>query len=315
MKKITCILFLLNVALFAGKIKFHTTSGITEIDIANFVKLEILPKTPEGFVFLEGGTYQRGDEIGDLGYGHTPVHQVTLSSFYMAKYEVTQAEWQSVMTGNNNNISTTPSNFTGNSLRPVDNISWYGILVFCNRKSISEGLIPVYCISGSTNSDSWGTVPVDSNSTWDAVTCNWSANGYRLPTEAEWEYAARGGAQSNGYLYSGSNNINDVAWYYGDSDYTTHPVGTKTPNELGLYDMSGNVWEWNWDWFGNCYTADAQTNPTGAASGYTRVFRGGDYYLSYNGLKYCRVAFRNYYYYYIPPYDENGIGFRLARTY
>jgi formylglycine-generating enzyme required for sulfatase activity len=127
---------------------------------------------------------------------------------------------------------------------------------------------------------------------------------YRLPTEAEWEFAARGGNKSQGYKYSGSNTIGDVAWYSGNSGSKTQPVGQKKPNELGIYDMSGNVWEWCGDWDGN-YSASGVVNPTGPSTGDFRIFRGGDWYLS---AQYCRVAFRYYSY----QSDNIGIGFRVV---
>jgi formylglycine-generating enzyme required for sulfatase activity len=125
-----------------------------------------------------------------------------------------------------------------------------------------------------------------------------------LPTEAQWEYAARGGSKSNGYIYSGSNTVDDVAWYGDNSSSQAHTVGTKQANELGIYDMSGNVWEWCSDWYGG-YSSSAQTNPTGASSGSRRVFRGGSWSLDATG---SRVAARNA----VPPGNRSGIGFRLA---
>jgi formylglycine-generating enzyme required for sulfatase activity len=139
------------------------------------------------------------------------------------------------------------------------------------------------------------------------ITVNWNANGYRLPTEAEWEYAARGGNGSPGnFIYSGSNNADAVAWFSGNSGNRTHPVGTKAPNSLGLYDMSGNVWEWVWDLFGT-YPSSAQTDPRGPATGSYRVLRGGFWNSAAAGV---RSAYRGG----IPPTDRGkNIGFRVVR--
>ena len=164
-------------------------------------------------IFVEGGTFQMGSNNGDSD--EKPVHRVTVSDFYIGKYEVTQKEWYEVM-GNN------PSRFKGRNL-PVEEVSWYDAVEFCNKKSKAEGLTP--CYTGSRKN----------------TKCNFSANGYRLPTEAEWAYAARGGIKSKGYKYSGSNTIGDVAWYISNSGSKTHTVGTKKANELGIYDMTGNV--------------------------------------------------------------------------
>jgi len=238
-----------------------------------------------------------------------PMRQVNLSTFWIGKYEVTQSEWQSVMGSN-------PATGYGvGADYPVYNVSWYAILKYCNLRSMAEGLTPVYSISGSTNPANWGNVPTSNNSTWNAATCNWSANGYRLPTEAEWEYAARGGNQSQNYPYSGSNTIGNVAWHYNNSyamgsshpNYGTNNVGTKASNELGIYDMSGNVWEWCWDWYGT-YPVTLQTNPVGADSGHYRVFRGGSWVNYANG---CSVSYRNFDF---ATYSFNYLGFRCVRV-
>ena len=255
-------------------------------------------------VFVEGGTFSP-----DGGN-----YNVTLSPFYMAKYEVTQAEWASVMTGNNNNIPTTPSYFSGTN-NPVEQVSWYDIMVYCNRRSIAENLTPVYAKGGETNPNNWGNAPEwTTDADWDAITMNMSANGYRLPTEMEWEWAARGGvpAQQAGTFnttYAGSNDINEVAWYSSNSGSSTHPVGTKAPNELGLYDMSGNVWEWCWDWFEDwSYPSGSFIDPVGPNSGSVRMLRGVscyDYALS------CTVSGRYFYY---PDNCNVSLGFRPLRA-
>ena len=201
---------------------------------------------------VEGGTFRMGSNDSEAYSDEKPVHSVTLSDYYIGETEVTQELWEAVMGSN-------PSRFKG-SKKPVEMVSWNDCQKFIKKLNELTG------------------------------------KNFRLPTEAEWEYAARGGNKSKGYKYSGSNNIDDVAWYdenacdVGDSspDYGTHPVGAKTPNELGLYDMTGNVWEWCSDWYGG-YSSSSQTNPTGPTSGSYRVERGGSWILD---ARNCRVAIR-----------------------
>ncbi len=234
---------------------------------------------PEGMVFVEGGTFTMGSNDGQSD--EKPVHQVTVSSFLIGRTEVTQALWESVMGKN-------PSNFKGSD-RPVEQVSWYDVVEFCNKLSENEGLQKAYSGSG------------------EKISCNFNSNGYRLPTEAEWEYAARGGNKSKGYKYSGSNDIAEVGWYAGNSGNQTKDVSGKRPNELGMYDMSGNVWEWCWDWYGN-YSSGSQTDPRGPNSGSYRVLRGGSWAFD---AVYCRVAFRDS----NTPDDRYSVlGFRIVRT-
>ena len=199
-------------------------------------------------MYVKGGTFTMGatSEQGSDAYDdEKPTHRVTLSSFYIGKYEVTQALWKAVMGSN-------PSNWKGDNL-PVEMISWNDCRDFIRKLNALTG------------------------------------KNFRLPTEAEWEFAARGGNNSRGYKYAGSNNIGDVAWYKGNSGNKTHVVGTKSPNELGLYDMSGNVWEWCQDWYGS-YSSASQTNPTGTNSGSSRVRRGGSWI---NIARNCRSSNRD----------------------
>jgi formylglycine-generating enzyme required for sulfatase activity len=205
-------------------------------------------QTPQGMVFVKGGKFQMG--TNELATEEEPVHSVTLDSFYMGKFEVTQEEWEAVMDNN-------PSIYKGDNL-PVDNVDWYNAVEYCNKRSEKEGLTPCYKGSG------------------DDITCDFNANGYRLPTEAEWEYACRGGLESHNYMYSGSNNPDEVAWHEMNSEDKTQPVGKKKPNEIGIYDMSGNIWEWCWDWYDKEYYKNSPANnPKGAASGKQRSYRGG----------------------------------------
>ena len=196
-------------------------------------------------VRVEAGTFTMGAtaEMNDPYDKEKPTHRVTLTNdYYIGKYEVTQALWQTVM-GNN------PSKFKGDNL-PVEHVSWKDCQKFLSKLNRITGKM------------------------------------FRLPTEAEWEYAARGGNKSRGYQYSGSNNLSDVAWYDDNSGNKTHAVGTKQPNELGIYDMSGNVLEWCQDRYGK-YNSSSQINPTGVNSGSNRVFRGGR-----GNARSCRSSFR-----------------------
>jgi sulfatase modifying factor 1 len=231
-------------------------------------------------VYVEAGTFKRGSNNGDSD--EKPVHMVTIAKdFWIGKYEVTQAEWKDVM-GNN------PSYSKGDNL-PVEQVSWYDAVEFCNRLSDREGLTRCYSGSG------------------DNLRCDFNANGYRLPTEAEWEFAARGGNKSRDYKYSGSNNADEVAWYLENSGRKTHPAAQKKSNELGLYDMSGNVWEYCWDWY-RSYGSSQQTDSYGPSYSEYRVLRGGSWHYFVRSL---RVANRHWRGSVSRPYDY---GFRLAWT-
>jgi sulfatase modifying factor 1 len=231
---------------------------------------------PDGMVRVEGGTFMMGSsEISDEVYSNeSPAHRVTLGDFYMSKYEVTQALWSKVM-GNN------PSHFRGNDNLPVDNVSWYDCIRFCNAYSRMMGYKECYHIRDS----------VDENKLESSVVTivNGGRGGFRLPTEAEWEYAARGGKMESKYKYAGSNSLKKVAWYHDISDNKTHLVGEKKPNILGLYDMSGNVWEWCWDHYGP-YSPDSKPNPRYSVP-FFRVLRGGGWQSSEHE---CRVLSRIY---------------------
>lgn len=208
-------------------------------------------------VEVKGGTFTLGEEPSH-GYLQKNAHKVTVSSFKMGRYAVTQREFLQVM-GYNPAIQ-----FTSSDLIPVNNVTWYEALEYCNKLSERNNLTPVYTINGPVY-DSTGKVILDATS----VTMNHNANGYRLPTNAEWEYAAKGGINHDPYQYSGSNDVNEVSWYrdnsmIGDSP-AMHVVGQKKPNSLGIYDMSGNQAEWTTQWYEDVfYTSDAdEVDPWG----------------------------------------------------
>ena len=250
---------------------------------------------PDGFVRVEGGTFQMGSNDGENK--EKPVHTVTVKSFYIGKYEVTQKEWTAIMGSN-------PSYVKGDNL-PVERVSWYDAIEYCNLLSEKEKLTPAYTIN--KNQKDWNNKSKLDSLKW-TVRWNRNANGYRLPTEAEWEYAAKGGNGSPGnYTYAGSNNIDEVAWWTENRAGSTQEVGTKKPNGLGLYDMSGNVFEWCWDWFGD-YPRRAQTDPIGASSGYNRVYRGGSWSPSVRGVRSADRGNNT------PTYRFLIVGFRVARN-
>ena len=268
------------------------------------------------FAPIPGGTYQMGNLIGDSDITNAGTVSVTLSPYYMAVNDTTKAQWDTVRTWAATNGYTDLATGEGKaSNHPVQTVQWYDVVKWANAASEKEGLTPCYKVSGAAYR----------TGSSDAVTCDWTVNGYRLPTEAEWEVAARGGlsrkrfpwgdtisqSQANYYAvafytYDTSGSVNDYHPTYKTGEYPyTSPVGSFAANGYGLYDMAGNVFQWCWDWYGTPYAGG--TDPRGAGNGSYRVLRGG----YWNGdAYYARSAYR---YYFTPSLANNVYGFRLAR--
>lgn len=319
----TCDIDSAFVDLIQGKIDadsgiIDADSGITDIISSNIDLLKVVP----------AGSFQRDSTSTNIS--------VITTAFRMSEHEITRDQFLAIM---GDDLSDPDYSSIPGTSDPVQKANWYHAIAFCNKLSITEGLTQVYSVTVSGTPVDFSTLVFDSipvgigsiADDWDEATANWSANGYRLPTEMEWMWAAMGATSGSGYtepmyltgygkFFSGSNStladgsggtnvIGDYAWYSDNSDSKTHPAGTKLANELGLYDMSGNVWEWNWDWYDVYPTGTIYSNTAagrGAASGTTRVRRGG----SWNFIApYCTMAIRLSTY---PYYEFSDIGFRVV---
>ncbi len=266
---------------------------------------------PPGMVRVPGGSFMMGSPASEIGRKPDEGPPVPVVLVYpnrgllFAARETSQAEWKRVMGSN-------PSRTTGDSL-PVENVSWYDAVIYCNRMSLESGRTPCYSLGGLTDPDGWGSAPASDSPRWSGMVCDFSADGFRLPTEAEWEYACRAGtttatAFGNG-LSAAQANINGAGPYGGAPAMPfierTVPVGGYAPNAWGLYDMHGNVLEWCWDHYGDYASLD-HTNPTGARNGEYRIARGGSWIGA--GVN-ARSAFRGRF----PPTERSyTIGFRIV---
>ena len=291
--------------------------------LSNTVKFRVTASEtppPGQMVFIPGGTFQMGDAFTDGHSDERPVHSVYVSGFYLQNTEVTKAQWDAVANwAAANGYDINAAGGSGKAANhPVHYVTWYEVVKYCNARSQMEGLTPCYTSGGATYK----------TGTDASVVCNWNASGYRLPTEAEWEKAARGGLSGKRFPW-GDTITHSLANYYSSTSYAydvsptrgyhptyndgvwpyTSPVGSFPANGYGLYDMAGNLWEWCWDWYSSSYYSTSPgTDPRGPASGTGRVGRGGGWnYYAYD----CRTADRNVSY---PTSSNYNIGFRPARS-
>jgi len=274
------------------------TGGVHTLPPPSLVPLSMQWIVPGSFTMGSGDTADVAAQ---------PMHQVTLTKgFYMGRYQVTQNEYHAVIGSNPSSFKTGVASGETQGKRPAEMVSWYDAMVFCNKLSILEGRTPVYRINGSTDPTDWGAVPTSNNATWNAAIMVSGVAGYRLPTEAEWEYACRAGTTTA--YNTGDGITDDTGWYNANSGSKTHEVGKKTANAFGLYDMHGNVKEWCWDWYGT-YSSGSVTDPTGSNTGTYRVGRGG-------GWVHQAQSLRSAYRYSIgndPWYQSRSDGFRVVR--
>ncbi len=293
-----------NTALaYRSFIQQYPQSVYKDVAAIRLKELAPTPKTElDNMVFIQGGTFQMGSKDGKSN--ETP-HSVTLSDYYIARHEVTFEEYDRFCQATG---KTKPDDEGwGRGKRPVINVSWYDAIEYCNWRSSQDGLTPVYSINERTQDPNNKSSRDDLKWT---VTINWQANGYRLPTEAEWEYAARSRGKDQKWAGTSSEDqLTSFANGYGKTDgyQYTSPVGTFKANDLGLFDMNGNVYEWCWDWYGS-YSLNSNSNPKGPNTGSGRVLRGGSWFSLPASL---RCAYRLDLY----PDDRNlDIGFRLSRA-
>ena len=255
--------------------------------------------TNKNMILVEAGRFEMGKKSNK--------HLVAVTKdFCICKYPVTTIEYAEFCKEDENKNNPDELDRMINRNIPAVNISWYDAIEYCNWLTRKEGEFEEVYVINKNLKDIRNNSSID-RLKW-TVTCNFDKKGYRLPTEAEWEFAAKGGNMSQNLIYSGSNSIDEVAWYIANSNNILHPVGEKLHNELGIHDMSGNAFEWCWNWIGNNKSADYYHNPRRANTGSDRVGRGGNW----NGDgKRCEVDRR---YGHTPSQRYSIIGFRVVRT-
>ncbi len=261
---------------------FIPNSNLTQHILADEKQYDISEVAGLSMISIPGGTFLMGSDAEYATWTEQPVHEVIIESFFMSRTQVTQEQYEMIMEKN-------PSHFSGFENLPVEQVSWYDAALFCNRLSDEAGLERCY-----------------DETSWE---CNFTANGFRLPTEAEFEYASRAGTQTKFWSGDTYDDLIRVAWFQGNSASKTHPVGTKPANPFGLYDMHGNVWEWCNDWWmENYYQISPPSNPRGPGYGYAKVCRGGRFFSS---ARHTRISIRGAL---DPDTISNGYGFRIVRN-
>ena len=250
---------------------------------------------------VTGKSVGHPDIVGHNGANDNKPHSISLSAYFIGETEVTQELWQAVMGNNPSSFQNTPDGSEEQGKRPVENIKWYHAIAFCNKLSIACGLELCYTVSGVNFATlHFNNIPKWDDGTWNNAVCDLNKNGFRLPTEAEWEWAAMGGTEHKWAGTDSESELGNYAWYYANGNEKTHQVKMKSPNGYGLYDMTGNVHEWCWDWYGSLSDV-LPPNYTGAASGNMRVMRGGNYHAS---KQYALRAYRAS----VKPYENYDIG-------
>ncbi len=272
-----------------------TWTWASDLSLAPFTYGRISPSIT--MLSIPAGSFLMGSPTDELGHykNEAPQRTVNISAFMMSETEVTQKQWEEVMGWND-------SDFIGD-YHPVEEVTWYDCMAFCNALSEIEGLTCCYTITNISHDGDH----IDSAD----VTCDFGANGYRLPTEAEWEYACRAGTTTRFFAGDSESDLGRAGWYSSNSGSQTHNVAQKEANPWGLYDVHGNVWEWCWDWFDAAYYGtrpDPDSDPTGPASGVNPLLRGGSWHWSAST---CRSAFRFADFPWLRGYDY---GFRLAKS-